>query len=101
VLGIFVYLVRAPLMWLVVPLFGPIVELPIAIARGLCSGRRRIHADTHWPNEVRIAWRTDRRDAQAAADHVVARLAHGYRGLTHPRAEQVPMEVPAWLRHQS
>jgi hypothetical protein len=89
--------VVAPIFWFVVPLLSAIVELPIALVRPLFSRVRWVEAECRWPSEIRIVWRTSRAQAEATADHVAARLPHGYGGLTPVGAELVSMTRPPGL----
>lgn len=66
------------LFTVVLPLLRMLVALPFAVARSLFSDTRWIEAETRWPVEETIRWRTTAARAAGAADDVVAALAHGH-----------------------
>lgn len=87
--------------WAVVELIAALVvgllELPVAIARGLFGTSRWVEAACFWPSEIRITWRTVRGRERAVAAEVARNLRAGYEDVTPNGAELVAMTPPAGL----
>ena len=75
-----------------------LVELPLAIVRGLLGRTRWVEAACFWPSETRVTWRTERGRERAVAAEVARRLAEGYEGVTPEGGTLVAMTPPAGLR---
>jgi hypothetical protein len=88
--GFFESLVRG----LLVPLVLVVLETPVAIVRGLLGRTGWVEASCRSPAEIRITWRTERRDRREIAAQVALRLERGYEGLTPEGAELVEMTKP-------
>jgi hypothetical protein len=79
--SIVIFLVAAPFSLLLIPLAAALVELPVAVVRGLFSSTAWVEAASHYPREERVLWRTSRTDAAAVRAEVAAQLSSG----TQPR----------------
>jgi hypothetical protein len=95
--GILGYLVGAPLFWLILPLVLVLIQMPAAAVRPLFSPVRWVEADSVWPSELKMIWKSRKDDAGRVAAHVAAKLAEGYDGLTPAGAEFVFMTKPPGL----
>ena len=60
-----------------VPLVIAILELPVAVVRGLASKDMWVEAATDFPTEERYLWRTTREDAATVHAAVAAQLSTG------------------------
>jgi hypothetical protein len=95
--GILGYIVGAPLYWLILPLAWVVVQLPVAAARPLFSPVRWVEAESTWPSEMKLIWKTRKGEATPVADHVAAMLPRGFENLTPPGADLVHMTRPPGL----
>ena len=95
--GILGYLVGAPVYWLILPLAWVLAQLPVAAVRPLFSSVRWVEAESTWPSELKLIWKSRKGEADLVAEHVAAKLAEGYEGLTPPGAEFVHMTRPPGL----
>ena len=77
-----------PFTHILAPLAIFLVELPLAVARGIGSSERWVEASSYFPTEQRIVWRAAREDAPAVAADVAAQLDAGELPRP-PRAELV------------
>jgi hypothetical protein len=91
------YLVGAPLFWLVLPFLWVVVQLPVVVLRPLFSPIRWVEAESSWPSELKLIWKTRRGEAAALAEHVARTLPQGYEGLTPEGAALVYMSRPSGL----
>jgi hypothetical protein len=96
-IGLLAFVALAPFFWIILPLVWVLVQIPVAALRSLFSTTRWVEAVSTWPNELKLIWKTEKGRAAAVADHVAAKLAHGYEDLTPPGAEFVYMSEPAGL----
>jgi hypothetical protein len=96
--AVIAYLLVAPVMWFIVPLFTLLAEFPVALSRGLFSSDRWIHAAAAFPSNVKIEWKVDKANATALADEIADRLTRGYDNLTPEGAQLVAMSEPPGLK---
>lgn len=98
VMGLFFYVLVAPVVWFVVPLLVLVAESLGAASRAAFSSTRWIYAVCTEPSAITIIWRAHRRAAHRLADEIAARLPSGYEDVTPEGAELVYMSEPAGLR---
>jgi hypothetical protein len=90
--GILLALIMLPFALLLIPLASAIVEVPIAVGRGLLSSTVWVEAVSHWPREQSYLWRTTRADAPGVRADVAGHLSSG----TFPRpARAALVESPS------
>lgn len=92
--GLVAFLVLAPLFWLVLPLIRVIVFVPFEFVASAFSSTRWIEAESHWPSELKMVWKTSRARAAAAADQIATALSQGYGGLDPEGAELESITKP-------
>ena len=80
-----------PFTHLLVPFALYVVELPIALSRGVGTRDRWVEASSDYPTEQRIVWRTPREDAPTVAAMIAAQLASG-EPVRPARAELIERE---------
>ncbi len=95
---LFGFIIGAPLFWFVLPLLWVLVQLPALLVWSTMSRVRWVYANSRWPAELTLIWKTTRHDAHAVADEVAERLRRGYEDVTPAGAELVFMTPPAALR---
>ena len=80
-ISIVISLLLAPFFWLLIPLARVLLELPLAVGRGLFSPTRWVEARSVWPSEMSLVWRTSDEHSREVVEKILEELPKGYGSL--------------------